>query len=74
MKNAITVRLPKGLSKDLEALRKETKLPMSALVRDSLEKYVALSKFEHLREKALPYGAKAGIVTDEDVFRTFKRK
>jgi hypothetical protein len=74
MKNTITVRLPKGLSRDLEAMQKERKLPMSALVRDSLEKYVAINRFESLREEALPYAEKAGIVTDEDVFKTFKRK
>ena len=72
MKQTITVRLPKELSKELERVVKYDHVPVSNIVRESIRRYVSLRRFEQLRAKAMPYAEARGIYTDEDVFRILK--
>jgi len=41
---------------------------MSDLVRESLQRYIAIYKFRRLRNKVLPFAESQGILTDEDIF------
>ena len=64
----LTVRIPKTLRKELEALCEQQQRPASDVVRDSLRRYIAAQKFQRLRRKTLPFAEAEGFLTDEDVF------
>lgn len=70
MQNSITVRLPKKLQTQLQSISKEERIPISDLVRDSLNRYIAIHRFRRLRSKVLPFAEAQGLLTDEDVFKT----
>lgn len=72
MADSITVRIPKDLRTQLEAISREEKLPVSDLVRKSLRRYIAILRFRKLREKVLPFAEAQGLLTDEDVFRAIE--
>jgi len=72
MKQTITVRLPKELSKELEKVVKYDHVPVSNIVRESIRRYVALRRFEQLRAETIPYAEAQGLYTDEDVFKVLK--
>jgi len=64
----LTVRIPKTLRKQLDALCDEEQRPASEVVRDSLRRYIAAQRFRRLRRKTLPFAEAQGFLTDEDVF------
>jgi len=64
----LTVRIPKTLRKELQALSERQQRPTSEVVRDSLRQYIAAEEFRRLRRKALPFAEAQGFLTDEDVF------
>ena len=64
----VTIRIPEALRKDLESLCRQQQRPASAVVRDSLRRYIAVEKFRGLRGKSLPLAEAQGLLTDEDVF------
>lgn len=69
MKDSLTVRLPGSLQKELRALSKAEKIPVSDLVRESIRTFVTLRKFRHLRDKVLPFAEAQGLLTDDDFFQ-----
>ncbi len=69
MKQALTVRLPDDLRKELEQISDSEAKPISDLVRESIQRYVAIYNFRKLRNTVLPFAEAQGILTDEDVFR-----
>ena len=69
MNQSITVRIPEGLQRQLEKIARKGKISMSALIRESLQRCIAVHRFRQLREKVLPFAEAQGILTDEDVFR-----
>ena len=69
MKQALTVRLPDDLRKELEQISDSEAKPVSDLVRESIQRYVAVYNFRKLRNTILPFAEAQGILTDEDVFR-----
>ncbi len=71
MNQTITIRIPDDLRKDLDELSKSEHKPVSDLVRESIRRYVAISRFRNLRNKVLPFAEAQGILTDEDVFNEF---
>jgi predicted transcriptional regulator len=70
---SITIRIPAELKRSYQKAAREEGTSKSLLIRDALERYMAVKTFRSLREKTLPYAARSGILTDEDVFRVFKR-
>jgi len=68
MKQTLTIRIPDDLREELQKISKEESKPMSDLVRESLQRYLAIYKFRRLRNKVLPFAESQGILTDEDVF------
>ena len=70
MKQALTVRLPDDLRKELEQISDSEAKPISDLVRESIQRYVSIYNFRKLRNTVLPFAEAQGILTDEDVFRS----
>ncbi len=69
MRGTITLRLPEKLQKDLDKVAKAEKTSKSDVIRDAIERYIALKRFQQLRKKVLPFAEAEGLVTDEDVFK-----
>lgn len=65
----IHVKLQRGIGK----LKRKEEQEMRKLSSDKLKRIYAARKFEKARRAVRPYALKAGIRTDEDVFREFKR-
>jgi predicted transcriptional regulator len=70
MKQAVTVRLPDDLRKELQQISETEAKPVSDLVRESIQRYVSIYNFRRLRNTILPFAEAQGILTDEDVFRS----
>jgi predicted transcriptional regulator len=70
MKQALSVRLPDDLRKDLQQISDAEAKPVSDLVRESIQRYVAIYNFRRLRNTVLPFAEAQGILTDEDVFKS----
>jgi predicted transcriptional regulator len=70
MKQPLSVRLPDDLRKDLQQISDAEAKPVSDLVRESIQRYVAIYNFRRLRNTILPFAEAQGILTDEDVFRS----
>jgi metal-responsive CopG/Arc/MetJ family transcriptional regulator len=69
MRGTITLRLPEKLRKDLDKVVKAEKTSKSDVIRDAIERYIALKRFQQLRKKVLPFAEAEGLITDEDVFK-----
>jgi metal-responsive CopG/Arc/MetJ family transcriptional regulator len=69
MRGTITIRLPEKLQRDLDRVVKAEKTSKSDVIRDAIERYIALKRFQQLRKKVLPFAEAEGLVTDEDIFK-----
>jgi predicted transcriptional regulator len=67
--STVTIRIPDSLRRELETLSRKEKRPLSDVVRESLQRYVAAQRFQSLRKKSLPFAEAQGFLTDEDVFK-----
>jgi predicted transcriptional regulator len=72
MKTTYSIRMDSRLRAKLERFSKSQKVPSSELVRQSLERYLAVQEFRRLRGKVLPFAEAEGLLTDEDVFKALK--
>ena len=68
MTATVTIRLEDALHTRLARLSTATGRTRSDLVREALERQLALIEFVDARRKARPFGERAGWLTDEDVF------
>lgn len=73
MKNGFCIRLPDVIRRELEAISKEEKAPIGQIVRESIERYVAVRQFKRLRKKVLPFAESQGLITDEDIYKALKK-
>jgi len=69
MKDTITIRLPEKLQKELNEVVKAEKTSKSEVIRDAIERYLAIKRFHQLRRKTLPFAEAQGLITDEDIFK-----
>jgi len=69
MNQAITIRIPEEIRKELREISRIEQKPVSDLVRESLRKFIAIHRFRKLRNMTLPFAEAQGILTDEDVFK-----
>lgn len=69
MTATVTVRLDEALQKRLARLSKATGRTRSDLVRDAIGRQLALVEFESARRRVRPFAERAGLLTDDDVFR-----
>ncbi len=70
MKQAVTIRIPDDLRKKLEQISSAEAKPISDLVRESIQRYVAIYNFRRLRTTVLPFAEAQGLLTDDDVFKS----
>ncbi len=64
----LTIRLSDELRNDLRRLSQERGKSVSAIVRESIRRYVAVEKFRSLRRKSLPFAEAHGYLIDLDIF------
>lgn len=67
--SALTIRLDPELAKQLDRLAARTGRSRSDIVREALRRQLAVSQFQELRKRMMPFAEAAGYLTDEDVFR-----
>jgi predicted transcriptional regulator len=67
--STVTVRLDKKLDLELTRAAKRTGRAKSDLIREALRRQLAVSRFEALRQSAMPFAEARGWLADEDVFR-----
>ena len=72
MNQSLTIRISDDMRRDLDDLSKFENKPVSDLVRESLQKYLAVQKLRKLRNAVLPFAESEGVLTDEDVFNNLK--
>ena len=65
----LNIRIPDSLRKQLEVISKREKMPISNLVRQSLEHFVAVRRFRKLRRQIIPFAEAQGFFSDEDFFK-----
>ncbi|MEW6558189.1 MAG: CopG family transcriptional regulator [Elusimicrobiota bacterium] len=71
--NMFTLRLPVSVRKELERISKQEKVPAGQIVRDAVDRYIAVKRFRNLRKMVLPFAETQGLLTDEDVFDALKK-
>mgnify|MGYP000934380776 CR=1 FL=1 len=69
MRAILSVSVDPALKRKLERLAKDSKRRKSDLVKEALQRFLAEQEFRRLRENSLKFGRKAGLLTDEDVFK-----
>lgn len=67
-KGTLTIRLDVEMERQLDRLAARTGRTRSDLARDALSRQLTLLRFEHLRDKVLPFAEARGLLTDEDIF------
>ena len=68
MAATVTIRLESALQSRLARIAAATGRTRSEIVREALERQLALIDFEAARRKTRPFAERAGWLTDEDVF------
>lgn len=68
MNRTLTIRIPKDIKTELNAISKTEHVPLSDLVRESLREFIAVRRFRQLRRKVLPFAEAQGLITDDDIF------
>ncbi len=68
MGKTITIRLDEEMQRRLEELVRLSGKTRSEIVRDALERQLAVETFDELRRRLAPLAEARGWLTDEDVF------
>jgi len=66
--STITVRLDDDLAPILDEVCRRSGRTRSEVMRTALKRHLAQLRFEQLRQRAMPFAAAHGYLTDEDVF------
>jgi len=69
MRSVLSVSLPENLSSELDAFAKKTGRNKSDIVKESVSLYLWDTRFRNIRKRLTVKGKKAGMVTEDDVFR-----
>ena len=67
--SSVTIRLDPELERELDRVAEQSGRSRSDVVRDALRRQLALSRFDDLRRRIMPFAEARGYLTDEDVFR-----
>lgn len=67
--SVITIRLDPALERQLAREARRSGRSRSDLVRDALQRQLALAQVEDLRRRIMPLAEARGYLTDEDIFR-----
>ena len=65
----VTIRMDQSLARRLDRAAKRRGRSRSAVVRDALERQLALNQLAYLRRRITPFAEARGYLTDEDIFR-----
>jgi predicted transcriptional regulator len=66
--SSVTIRLDPELEKELDRAAESSGRSRSDVVRDALRRQLALTRFDELRRRIMPFAEARGYLTDEDVF------
>ena len=69
MRSIVSVSLPPDLATTLEQLARSTGRTKSDILKESFAAYLWETQFRALQRYFIPKAKKAGILTEEDVFR-----
>lgn len=69
MRAVISISLPEKMASELDKAVKETGRAKSEIVKEALRLYLWEERFKKIRKTLSAKAKKAGIVTDEDVFK-----
>ncbi len=69
MRTVVSIHLPEDLCKKLNSFAKESGRNKSDIVRESINLYLWEKRFDKVKSKIKPFAKKAGIITEEDVFK-----
>ncbi len=67
--SALTIRLDPATVRKLNRVAKQSGRSRSEIVREALQRQLALDRFEDLRRRIMPFAEARGYLTDEDVFK-----
>ncbi len=68
MREIMTISIDRNLKKKVEDAAGRFNISKSELVKKAIEKYIIHEEFHEIRKLLVPYGEKAGALTDEDIF------
>ncbi len=69
MRTVLSVSLPEGVASELEEFARSTGRNKSDIVKESIRLYIWEARFREIRKALGCKAKKAGIVSEEDVFR-----
>lgn len=69
MRTVVSVSLPSELAAELNRLARKTGRTKSDILKESFSMYLWDTQFRSLQRYFIPRAKKAGILTEEDVFR-----
>ncbi|MCX6538628.1 MAG: ribbon-helix-helix protein, CopG family [Acidobacteria bacterium] len=69
MPGTLTIRLDKELERSLDRVCERSGRTRSAVIRDALRRQLALSRYEDLRRRVMPFAEARGYLVDDDVVR-----
>jgi len=68
MRETVTISLPQAVRRELDRIAKEDGVSRSDVLRQSLEDFLFVRRFQRLRQRMMAAAQAEGIYTDEDVF------
>ena len=68
MRETVTISLPQKVRRELDKIAKQEGVSRSDVLRQSLEAYLFVRRFRHLRQRMTAAAQAQGVYTDEDVF------
>jgi len=69
MRTVLSISLPQKISTELDAFAKATGRNKSDIVKESISLYLWEARYQKVRKKLSARAKKAGIVTEDDVFK-----
>lgn len=69
MRTVLSVSLPEKVASELDAFARSTGRNKSDIVKESISLYLWEARFRETRRRLSARAKKAGIVTEEDVFK-----
>ena len=69
MPGTLTIRLDEELERQLEQVCTRSGRTRSAVIRDALRRQLALSRYDDLRRRVMPFAEARGYLVDDDVVR-----
>jgi metal-responsive CopG/Arc/MetJ family transcriptional regulator len=69
MRSVLSISLPQKMSKELEQFAKSTGRNKSDIVKESISLYLWETRFRETKKRLSAKAKKAGMITEEDVFK-----